>query len=259
MGIYAGRTEMPRLNKHIMTYEELAARAQEQEKNQAAKPKVQELVKDKVTFSEEGLKSAKEMREYLNENNLNSNRLHMVDFEELDKQLRTKYTDYSNNFLAEMQEVINEERRNWGSGASGHSFDNSMALTAKAYQVVHDRIVDEFARQDRDMTYVIDEVTGERREETVEDRLAELETAYDRHTTFVAASKKAMAQIREAFGGVKLPEKPEDIEKKTKEAYMEAVSEKNMERARQKVSSHIGYRPQLSIGSYWEQILASIW
>ena len=65
MGIYAGRTEQPKLNKHIMTYEEMEARAREQEKNQAAKPKVQEIVKDKVTFSEEGLKSAKEMREYL--------------------------------------------------------------------------------------------------------------------------------------------------------------------------------------------------
>lgn len=79
MGIYAGRTEQPILNKHLMTYEELAARAQEQGKNQAAKPKVQEIVKDKVTFSEEGMKSAKEMREYLNENNLNFNRLNMVD------------------------------------------------------------------------------------------------------------------------------------------------------------------------------------
>lgn len=259
MGIYAGRAQMPRLNKHIMTYEELAARAQVQEKNQAAKPKVQELVRDKVTFSEEGLKSAKEMREYLNESNLNCNRLHMVDFEELDKQLRTKYMDYSNNFLAEMQEVINEERKVWGSEAGEHSFDNSMALTAKAYQVVHDRIVDEFAREDRETTYVIDKETGERREETVDDRLAELETAYDRYTTFVAASKKAMAQIKEVFGGVKLPEKPEDIEKKTKEAYMEAVSEKNMERARQKVSSFMGYRPELSISSYWQQILVKIW
>lgn len=259
MGIYAGRTEQPKLNKHLMTYEELAARAQEQEKNQAAKPKVQEIVKDKVTFSREGMKSAKEMREYLNENNLNFNRLHMVDFEELDKQLRTKYMDYSNNFLAEMQEVIDEERKNWGSGASIHSFDNSMALMAKAYQVVHDRIVDEFAREDRITTYVIDKESGERREETVDDRLAELETAYDRHTTFVAASKKAMAQIREVFGGVKLPEKPEDIEKKTKEAYMEAVSEKNLERARQKVCSYMDCRPQLSLGSYWEQILTRIW
>ncbi len=259
MGIYAGRTEQPKLNKQIMTYEEMAARAREQEKNQAAKPKVQEIVKDKVTFSEEGLKSAKEMREYLNENNLNFNRLHMVDFEELDKQLRTKNMDYSNNFLTEMQGVINEERKAWGSEAGEHSFDNSMALTTKAYQVVHDRIVDEFAREDRDTTYVIDEVTGERREETVEDRLAELEMAYDRHTTFVAASKKAMAQIKEAFGGVKSPEKPEDVEKKTKEAYMEAVSEKNLERARQKVSSFMGYRPELSLGTYWEQILAKIW
>lgn len=79
MGIYAGRTEQPILNKHLMTYEELAAWAQEPGKNQAAKPKVQEIVNDKVTFSEEGMKSAKEMREYLNENNLNFNRLNMVD------------------------------------------------------------------------------------------------------------------------------------------------------------------------------------
>ncbi len=257
MGIYAGRMERPWINKHFMKYEELAVRAQEQEKNQGKK--AQEVVKDKVTFSEEGMKSAHEMREYLNENNLNSYGIHAIDVQEVDMEFHTSYLACSNNFLTEMQEVIHKERKAWGSEAGEHSFDNTMALTAKAYQVVHDRIVDEFAREDRITTYVIDKESGERREETVDDRLAELEAAYDGYTTFVAASKKAMAQIREVFGGVKLPEKPEDIEKKTKEAYMEAVSEKNLERARQKVRSYMDYRPQLSLGSYWEQILTKIW
>lgn len=99
---------------------------------------------------------------------------------------------------------------------------------------------------------------GKRRWTTVW-RLAELDLAYDRHTTFVAASKKVMAQIKETFGGVKLPEKPKAIEKKTKEAYMEAVSEKNLQRMRQKADSFQDYRPQLSIGSYWENILRQIW
>lgn len=259
MAIYAGRTEMPKLNKHIMTYEEMAARAREQEINQQDRPKTQQLVKDKITFSQEGMKSAREMREYLNKNGLNSARDIKAEFEELDKQLRTKSMDYTNNFLSEMQEVVNEERKIWGNQASGHSFDNSMSLMAKAYQVVHDRIVDEFAREDRETTYVIDKDTGTRREETVDDRLAELDLAYDRHTTFVAASKKAMAQIKEVFGGVKLPERPGDIEKKTKEAYMEAVSEENLQRMRQKVDSFQDYRPQLFIGSYWEDVLRSIW
>lgn len=259
MAIYAGRTEIPKFHKHIMTYEEMSALAREQENNQKDKPKVQQVVKDEVTFSSEGMKSAREMREYLNENGLNFTRDIKAEFEELDKQLRTKYMDYTNNFLSEMQEVIDEERKTWGNEASVHSFDNSIALTAKAYQVVHDRIVDEFARKDRETTYVIDEETGERREETVDDRLAELDLAYDRYTTFVAASKKAMAQIKETFGGVKLPEKPGEIEKKTKEAYMEAVSEKNLQRMRQKVSAFGDYRPQLSLSSYWEGVLKTIW
>lgn len=259
MAIYAGRTETPRLNKHIMTYEEMAARAKEQGNVQEDSPRVQQVFKDKVTFSQEGMKSAREMREYLNKNGLNSARDIKAEFEELDKQLRTKSMDYTNNFLSEMQEVINEERETWGSEAAGHSFDNSLALMSKAYQVVHDRIVDEFAREDRETTYVIDKDTGARREETVDDRLAELDLAYDRHTTFVAASKKVMAQIKETFGGVKLPEKPKAIEKKTKEAYMEAVSEKNLQRMRQKADSFQDYRPQLSIGSYWENILRQIW
>lgn len=255
MGIYAGRTEMPKFHKHIMTYEEMAARAKEQR----SEPKRQQFAKDKITFSQEGLKSAREMREYLNQNGLNHARDIKAEFEELDKQLHTKSMDYTNNFLSEMQEVIDEERKSWGSQASGHSFDNSVTLMAKAYQVVHDRIVDEFSREDRETTYVIDKASGERREETVGDRLAELDFAYDRHTTFVAASKKVMAQIKETFGGVKLPEKPEDIEKKTKEAYMEAVSEKNTKRLQGRVSSFQDYKPRLSIGSYWEQVLAKIW
>lgn len=259
MAIYAGRTETPRLNKHIMTYEEMAARAKEQGNVQEDRPRVQQVSKDKVTFSQEGMKSAREMRGYLNKNGLNSARDIKAEFEELDKQLRTKSMDYTNNFLSEMQEVINEERKTWGREVAGHSFDNSMTLMAKAYQVVHDRIVDEFARKDRETTYVIDQDTGARREETVEDRLAELDLAYDRHTTFVAASKKVMVQIKETFGGVKPPERPEEIEKKAKGAYLEAVSEKNLQRMRQRVDSFEDYKPQLSIGAYWENILRQIW
>lgn len=259
MAIYAGRTETPRLHKHIMTYEEMAVRAKEQGNVQKDTQRVQQFVKDKVTFSREGMESARKMREYLNENGLNSARDIEAEFDELDKQLRTKCMDYTNNFLSEMQEVIEEERKTWGREASGHSFDNSMSLMAKAYQVVHDRIVDEFARKDRETTYVIDENTGARREETMDDRLAELDLAYDRHTTFVAASKKVMAQIKETFGGVKPPEKPEEIEKKTKEAYMEAVSGKNLQRMRQKVDSFEDYMPQLSISFYWQNILRQIW
>ena len=58
---------------------------------------------------------------------------------------------------------------------------------------------------------------------------------------------------------MKLPEKPGEIEKKTKEAYMEAVSEKNLQRMRQKVSAFGDYRPQLSLSSYWEGVLKTIW
>ena len=100
MAIYAGRTEIPKFHKHIMTYEEMSALAREQENNQKDKPKVQQVVKDEVTFSSEGMKSAREMREYLNENGLNFTRDIKAEFEELDKQLRTKYMDYTNNFLS---------------------------------------------------------------------------------------------------------------------------------------------------------------
>lgn len=139
------------------------------------------------------------------------------------------------------------------------SFESSIALKAKAYQVVYDRIVEEFSREDRDITYVIDETTGERREETVEDRLAELDHAYDLQTTFAAASRKVMAQIKETFGGVTLPESPEHIEEKIKETYREAVSGKNLERLRKNVNSFQMYMPQLSIGTYWQQILTEVW
>lgn len=252
--IYAGRTEIPK-NKHIPTYEELAARAKEQNHES----KVQNFTKDKITFSQEGLKSAEEMRRYLNENGLNRAVDLQANLDELNKQLHTKLMDYTSNFWQEMGEVINEERAFWGSQAGEQSFDNSITSWAKAYQVVHDRIVEEFSREDRDTTYVIDETTGQRREETVEDRLAELDHAYEAQTAFMASSKKVMVQIHEAFGGKVPPKPPEDIEEKLKEAYKQAVSEKNLERLRQKVNSFQAYRPELSIGNHWEQILADIW
>ncbi len=251
--IYAGRTEVQ--NIHIPTFEEVAAQAKEQNHEL----KVQNFTKDKITFSQEGMESAEEMRKYLNENGLN----HAVDLqgnlEELNKELHTKLMDYTSNFWQEMREVIKEERTIWGSQAGEQSFDNSITSWAKAYQVVHDRIVEEFSREDRDITYVIDETTGERREETVEERLAELDHAYDAQITFMASSQKVMVQIHEAFGGKVPPEPPEEIEEKIKEAYKQAVSEKNLERLRQKVNFFQAYRPELSIGNYWEQILADIW
>ncbi len=253
--IYAGRTDIPKLNKHIPTYEELAARAQEQKHEQ----KTQDFTRDKISFSQEGMNSASEMRKYLNENGLNHSRDLQAELEELDKQLHTKLMDYTSNFWQEMGKVIEDERASWGNQAGEKSFDNSVTSWAKAYQVVYDRIVDEFSREDRDTTYVIDKDTGERREETVEDRLAELDYAYEARTTFIAASKKVMVQIQESFGGKKPPEKPEDIEQKVKEAYMQAISEKNLERLRQKVDSFQEYRPELSIGLHWEQVLKEIW
>ncbi|MEY8391995.1 hypothetical protein D3Z36_16450 [Lachnospiraceae bacterium] len=253
--IYAGRTEIPKINKHIYTYEELAARAQEQKQEQ----KVQKFTRDKITFSQEGMKSAREMRKYLNENGLSSSIDFQANLEELDKQLHTKTMDYTNNFWQEMGEVIEQQRTVWGSQAGETSFDNSVASWAKAYQVVHDRIVDEFSRTDREVTYVIDEATGERREETVDDRLAELDYAYEARTTFIAASKKVMVQIQEVFGGKKSPAPPEAVEQKIRDAYKQAVSEENLERLRRKVDSFEEYRPDLSIGSFWEQILGEIW
>lgn len=223
MKIYAGRTEIPKINKHVPTYEELAARAKEQE--QYRQPKVQQFTKDKITFSQQGLKSAKDMRNYLNENGLNQRIDIKANLEELDLQLHTKTMDYASNFLYEMDEVVEQQRAAWGSQVTGDSLESAATLRAKAYQVVYDRIVDEFARNDRDTTYVIDKVTGVRREETVEDRLEELKSAYDLKTTFIASSKKAMAQIQEAFGGQKSLESPQIIEQKTKKAYMCSVRE----------------------------------
>lgn len=240
MKIYAGRTEIPKINKHVPTYEELAARAKEQEQHR--QPKVQQFAKDKITFSQSGLESAKDMRNYLNENGWNQRIDIKANLEELDKQLHTKTMDYTNNFLSEMDEVIEQQRAAWGSEVTGASLESAATLRAKAYQVVYDRIVDEFARSDRDTTYVIDEVTGARREETVEDRLEELKYAYDLKTTFIASSKKVMAQIEEAFGGKKSSESPQTIEQKTKKAYMQAISDKNLEQLRQRVNRFQDYK-----------------
>ena len=185
------------------------------------------------------------MRNYLNENGWNQRIDIKANLEEVNKQLHTKIMDYTSNFLSEMDEVMEQQRAAWGSQVTGDSLESAATLRAKAYQVVYDRIVDEFARSDRDTTYVMDEVTGVRREETVEDRLAELKYAYDLKTTFIASSKKAMAQIEEAFGGKKSSESPQIIEQKTKKAYMQAISDKNLERLRQRVNRFQDYRLDL--------------
>ena len=148
MKIYAGRTEVPKFNKHVPTYEELAARAKEQEQHR--QPKVQQFAKDKITFSQQGLESAKDMRNYLNENGWNQRIDIKANLEEVNKQLHTKIMDYTSNFLSEMDEVMEQQRAAWGSQVTGDSLESAATLRAKAYQVVYDRIVDEFARSDRD-------------------------------------------------------------------------------------------------------------
>ena len=254
MKIYAGRTEVPNLTDRLSAYDAIP----QQDTRQKVTFKSKYPERDSVTFSGEGLENAKQMLKN------NPGVFTAVDWdiwknmEEVNEQLHTKIGDYSNFFLSEMQGVIDEERKKWGSQIS-NDFDSSLTLQAKAYQVIHDRIVDEFSRSDRETTYVLDSETGERREETVEERLAELDKAYGMYADFMASSKKVMAQIMETYHGVNLPESFSDIEKKTKEAMMDAVSEENLNKFRQNASSFQAYKPDLSIGDYWQQILAKIW
>ncbi len=80
------------------------------------------------------------------------------------------------------------------------SQEEFLTVMAKAYQVIYDRIEEDFADPDREPTWIKQE-DGTLVEETKQDRIDALNKAYSSRAEFAASAAKSMADIEETFHG----------------------------------------------------------
>lgn len=204
---------------------------------------------DTVTFSDEGLAkaNAREWRDYA-ENNEAMFHNGVTSKEELYKELQTVNIDMFNCELGEVAEQIQKEN---GLGDHSVSHEQFLSVMAKAYQVIYDRIDEEFSDPDREPTWIRQE-DGTLVEETKQDRIDALNRAYNSRAEFAAAAAKTMVEIDETFhGGNHGKGFIDELQKKMKESWQNAIDEKNIQRLRQKVSSVQDYKIDLGIGATW--------
>ena len=204
---------------------------------------------DTVTISDEGLAKAKDWREYTKDNE-NISHTGVNPKEELYKELNTvNNIDTASMFNCELGEVADQIQKENGLGDHSRSQEEFLTVMAKAYQVIYDRIDEEFSDPDRDPTWIRQE-DGTLVEETKQDRIDALNKAYNSRAEFAAASAKVMAEIDETFHGGNYGEGfIDELQKKVMESWHNAVDEKNMQR--QKVSSFQDSPVDLGIGADW--------
>ena len=211
---------------------------------------------DTVTISDEGLAKAKDWREYTKDNE-NISHTGVNPKEELYKELNTvNNIDTASMFNCELGEVADQIQKENGLGDHSRSQEEFLTVMAKAYQVIYDRIDEEFSDPDRDPTWIRQE-DGTLVEETKQDRIDALNKAYNSRAEFAAASAKVMAEIDETFHGGNYGEGfIDELQKKVMESWHNAVDEKNMQR--QKVSSFQDYPVDLGIGADWSAKIMAV-
>ena len=208
---------------------------------------------DTVTFSDEGLAKANagEWRNYAEHNEtIFHNGVTLK--EELYKELNTvNNLDTASVFNCELGEVAEQIQKENGLGDRSESHEQFLTIMAKAYQVIYDRIDEEFSDPDREPTWIRQE-DGTLVEETKQDRIDALNKAYNSRAEFAAAAAKSMAEIDETFHGGNYGKGfVDELQKKMMESWQNAIDEKNMQRLRQKVSSFQDYTFDLGIGATW--------
>lgn len=247
---YAGRYQYQNVERTDLWEEAYQKQAAEKKSLQA------ELGVDTVTFSDEGLAKSKNWRESTKA--YSDIQLSGMNYEEqlkeLNMQLHTvNMIDTASLFnceLAETASQIQSERST--------SQENFMTVMAKAYQVIYDRIEEDFADPDRETTWILKD-DGTYVEETKQDRIDALNKAYNRRAEFAASSARVMAQIEEHFHGKHYGAGfLDELEDKVKEMWENAVSEKNMERLRQKVNSVHEYSLDFGISGQWSDLINSL-
>ena len=125
---------------------------------------------DTVTISDEGLAKAKDWREYTKDNE-NISHTGVNPKEELYKELNTvNNIDTASMFNCELGEVADQIQKENGLGDHSRSQEEFLTVMAKAYQVIYDRIDEEFSDPDRDPTWIRQE-DGTLVEETKQDRM----------------------------------------------------------------------------------------
>lgn len=181
---------------------------------------------DTVTISDEGLAKAKDWREYTKDNE-NISHTGVNPKEELYKELNTvNNIDTASMFNCELGEVADQIQKENGLGDHSRSQEEFLTVMAKAYQVIYDRIDEEFSDPDRDPTWIRQE-DGTLVEETKQDRIDALNKAYNSRAEFAAASAKVMAEIDETFHGGNYGEGfIDELQKKVMESWHNAVDEK---------------------------------
>ena len=209
-----------------------------------------------VTFSKEGLANARALREYAVENPLDGQEDLEAKIDDINKRMNTtNLMDPVSMFCSEIREVCSQIKDEDQLSESSSSWMDSLTVKAKAYQAIYDRVEEEFADSSRETTYLLKE-DGEFVEETKEDRMNALNKAYQRDADFAASSVEAYA-VTARFTGKGNYSKKEitQLQDKVKQSYADAISEKNKERLRQKVTSFNDYTLDISIGSDWVKAL----
>lgn len=211
---------------------------------------------DTVTFSDEGLAKSKNWREYTKDNE-NISRINFEErINEFNKELHTvNNIDTSSMFNCELSDVVSEIKEQHNITGKYDSFEEYMTVMAKSYQVIYDRIQEDFATPDRETTY-IKQQDGSLREEVIEDRIAALNKAYNSRMELAISSAKVQAQISRTFGGKNYSDDfIEEIGQKMKETWENAISEQNLERLRKKVASISDYQLDFGIEKKWINVI----
>lgn len=246
--IYAGRYHYQKVTQPDLMSETYQTKT-------AEKRNLRDVVSvDTVTFSDEGLAKSKNWREYTKDNPDISHVNYEEQMEELNRQLHTvNLIDTASMFNCELGEVASQIR-----SERADSQEEFLTGMAKAYQVIYDRIEEDFADSDRETTWIIKE-DGTYVEETKQDRIDALNKAYNSRAEFAASSARVMAEIDMHFNGKSYSETfLDELKNKVKEMWENAISEKNMERLRQKVASINDCSLDFGISQQWSDIIDSL-
>ena len=214
---------------------------------------------DTVTFSDEGMEKSKDWREYTKDNPKFNRVNYEEQVEEFNRQSHTtNVIDPVSMFNCELGDVAEQIKSDNQLKEHMDSWGDSVTLLAKSYQVIYDRIEEEFADPDRETTYLYTK-DGTYVEETKEDRINALKEAYNRRADFAAAGAKSLAEIEKYFGHANYStDFINNIQDKVKEAYENAISDKNLERLRQKVTSFKNYSVDIGIDTKWQDAINSL-
>ena len=161
-------------------------------------------------------------------------------------------------FNLELGEVASQIQKENGGGEHAGSHEAFLTVMAKAYQIIYDRIEEDFADPDRDTTWVLKE-DGTYVEETKQDRINALNKAYHSRAEIAVAAAKQQVVIENTFRGKDYStDFMNELQNKLKESWQNAIDEKNMERLWRKVTSFQDYSLNLGIGSSWSEMINAL-